>query len=93
MTSAELDKDNFTTADTCDFCKHYLFQEIPRRVLLSRDEEQIEDYITQLMAAPPASLCHRIRIPVMPSGRDEGGGESARKIEWASLKCLYWEHY
>jgi hypothetical protein len=68
------------------------FQEnkLPRGILLlqgdaDQDEvDDIEDYIVNLMSGPPTS---QWRIPVIPSGRpDGGGGEAARKIEWVSLQ-------
>jgi hypothetical protein len=68
------------------------FQEnkLPRGILLlqgdaDQDEiDDIEEYIVNLMSGPPTS---QWRIPVIPSGRpDGGGGEAARKIEWVSLQ-------
>jgi hypothetical protein len=68
------------------------FQEnkLPRGILLLQGDadqnevDDIEDYIVNLMSGPPTS---QWRIPVIPSGRpDGGGGEAARKIEWVSLQ-------
>jgi hypothetical protein len=68
------------------------FQEnkLPRGILLlqgdaNQDEvDDIEDYIVNLMSGPPTS---QWRIPIIPSGRPDGGGDGApRKIEWVSLQ-------
>jgi hypothetical protein len=68
------------------------FQEnkLPRGILLLQGDadqnevDDIEDYIVNLMSGPPTS---QWRIPVIPSGRPDGGGDgAARKIEWVSLQ-------
>jgi hypothetical protein len=68
------------------------FQEnkLPRGIMLLQGDadpdvvEEIEDYIVNAMSGPPSN---QWRIPIIPSGRgDGGGGDERRRIDFVNLQ-------
>lgn len=61
---------------------------IPRGFLLlngDADQEQVEemeDYLVNMMSGSPSS---QWRVPIVPSGKNEGG-EGSRRLEWVNLQ-------